>query len=89
MVYGPANTWVRLGAASSPEGGEIDDFTDIFDVRHWVDNQPVEIGALTVLPRLVCHPTESYGMRITDPSGANSRNLASCASRNSGLDTEA
>ena len=21
-------------------------------------------------PRLVCHPTESYGMRITDPSGA-------------------
>ncbi|MDT5334037.1 MAG: hypothetical protein QOF31_5334, partial [Mycobacterium sp.] len=24
LMYGPANTWARLGAASSPEGGEID-----------------------------------------------------------------
>lgn len=70
VVYGPADTWARLGAASSPEGGEIDDFTDIFEVRHWGDSQPVQIGSLTVVPRLVCHPTESYGLRITDPSGA-------------------
>ena len=70
LMYGPANTWARLGAASSPEGRGVDDFTDIFDVRHWADNQPVQLGALTVLPRLVSHPTESYGMRITDPSGA-------------------
>ncbi|UXA16685.1 cyclic nucleotide-degrading phosphodiesterase [Mycobacterium sp. SMC-4] len=70
MIYGPANTWARLGAASSPEGGEVDDITDIFDIRHWVDNEPVDIGSLTIVPRLVCHPTESYGMRITDPSGA-------------------
>ncbi|MCK0176476.1 cyclic nucleotide-degrading phosphodiesterase [Mycolicibacterium sp. F2034L] len=70
VVYGPANTWARLGAASSPEGGEIDDFSDIFEVRQWSDNHPVQVGELTVLPRLVCHPTESYGMRITDPSGA-------------------
>ena len=27
----------------------------------------------SLLPRLVAHPTESYGMRITDPSGAVSR----------------
>jgi ribonuclease BN (tRNA processing enzyme) len=70
VIYGPANTWARLGAASSPEGGEIDDFTDIFEVRHWADNEPVQIGSLTVTPRLVCHPTESYGLRIVDPSGA-------------------
>ncbi|MEV3905848.1 MULTISPECIES: cyclic nucleotide-degrading phosphodiesterase [unclassified Mycobacterium] len=70
VMYGPANTWARLGAASSPEGGEIDDFSDIFDVRPWVDGQAVNIGSLNVLPRLVCHPTESYGMRFTDPSGA-------------------
>jgi ribonuclease BN (tRNA processing enzyme) len=69
-MYGPANTWARLGAASSPEGGEIDDFSDIFEIRHWADNQAVQIGSLTVMPKLVCHPTESYGMRITDPSGA-------------------
>ncbi len=30
----------------------------------------MEIGALNVVPRLVCHPTESYGIRITDPAGA-------------------
>ena len=68
-MYGPAEH-VGAWAASSPEGREIDDFSDIFDIRHWVDNQPVQIGSLTVLPRLVAHPTESYGMRITDPSGA-------------------
>jgi ribonuclease BN (tRNA processing enzyme) len=70
LMYGPANTWARLGAASSPEGGEIDDFTDTFEIRNWVDNQPEPIGSITVLPRLVCHPTESFGMRFTDPSGA-------------------
>ncbi len=70
LMFGPAATWHRLGAASSPEGGEIDDITDIFDIQVWVDGQDVEIGALTVTPRLVCHPTESYGMRFTDPSGA-------------------
>jgi ribonuclease BN (tRNA processing enzyme) len=70
LMYGPAHTWTRLGAASSPEGKEIDDFRDIFDVRNWVDNEPVQVGALNIVPRLVCHPTESFGMRITDPSGA-------------------
>jgi ribonuclease BN (tRNA processing enzyme) len=70
LMYGPANTWARLGAASSPEGGEIDDFSDIFDIRHWADNEAVQIGALSVVPKLVCHPTESYGLRIIDPSGA-------------------
>ena len=69
-MYGPENTWARLGAASSPEGREIDDFSDIFEVRHWVDNQTIAMGTLSVVPRLVCHPTESYGMRFTDPSGA-------------------
>jgi len=70
VMYGPANTWSRLGSASSPEGGEIDDFSDIFEIRHWVDNHAVQVGSLNVVPRLVCHPTESYGMRITDPAGA-------------------
>lgn len=69
-MYGPEATWARLGAASSPEGREIDDFTDVFDLRRWTDGEHVQIGALDVLPRLLCHPTESYGMRFTDPSGA-------------------
>lgn len=70
LMYGPANTWTRLGLASSPEGNEIDDFTDIFDLRQWTDRRPVQFGALTVLPLLVSHPTESFGLRFTDPSGA-------------------
>jgi len=70
LMYGPSDTWSRLGAASSPQGGDIDDFSDIFDIRHWVDNEPVTFGSLTVLPKLVSHPIESYGMRITDPTGA-------------------
>ena len=70
LLYGPSDTWSRMGAASSPYGGEIDDITDIFDVRVWVDDEPVTFGALQVTPRLVRHPTESFGMRITDPSGA-------------------
>ena len=47
-MYGPSDTWSRLGAASSPDGGEIDDFSDIFDIHHWVDGEPVQFGALDV-----------------------------------------
>jgi ribonuclease BN (tRNA processing enzyme) len=70
LMYGPSDTWSRLGAASAPHGGEIDDFSDIFEIHHWIDGEAVTFGSLTVLPRLVAHPTESYGMRITDPTGA-------------------
>lgn len=70
LLYGPSDAWSRLGAASSPYGGEIDDVSDIVEIRHWVDSEPVAIGQVTVLPRQVCHPTESYGLRITGASGA-------------------
>ncbi|EPQ77733.1 cyclic nucleotide-degrading phosphodiesterase [Mycobacterium marinum] len=70
LLYGPSDTWSRLGAASSPFGGEIDDCSDIFDVRHWVDGEPVTLGGVTVVPTVVAHPTESYGMRFTDSTGA-------------------
>jgi ribonuclease BN (tRNA processing enzyme) len=70
LMYGPSDTWGRLAAASSPQGGELDDFSDIFNIRHWIDGEAVQFGSLSVVPRLVSHPTESYGMRIRDPSGA-------------------
>lgn len=69
MMFGPSDTWTRLAAASSPLGGDLDDFADIFEVRHWADGEAVRCGGLTVLPRLVTHPTESYGLRITDARG--------------------
>lgn len=68
VMYGPSDTAARLGAASSPYGGEIDDFSDIFDLNTWTDGEPVTLGSLTVVPMAVCHPTESYGLRITDGS---------------------
>lgn len=70
LLYGPSDTWSRIGSASSPYGGEIDDCSDVFDIRHWVDGEPVTLGELTVVPRLVAHPTESFGLRITDAAGA-------------------
>jgi ribonuclease BN (tRNA processing enzyme) len=70
MLYGPSGTWSRLGAASSVHGGEIDDCSDIFDVRPWVDGEAVTFGTLTVVPRQVAHPDETFGLRITDPTGA-------------------
>jgi ribonuclease BN (tRNA processing enzyme) len=70
LMYGPSDTWARLAQASSPYGGEVDDFSDVFDIRHWADGQAVQFGPLTVLPRVVAHPTEAYGLRITDASGA-------------------
>ena len=70
MMFGPSDTWTRLASASSPlGGGDLDDFTDIFEVKEWVDGEEVTIGGLSVLPRLVTHPTESFGMRFTDPDG--------------------
>ncbi len=70
-IYGPRDTWTRLASASSPlGGGDLDDFSDVFEVIEWADGREVSIGALRVLPRLVCHPTESFGVRITDPDGA-------------------
>lgn len=69
VIYGPSDTWSRMGAASSPYGGEIDDITDIFDVHTWVDGEAVEFGGVSVRPSLVSHPTESFGMRITDAAG--------------------
>lgn len=69
IMYGPADTLVRVGAASAEIGGEVDDFTDIFDVFPWADGEPVQFGSLTVTPTRVAHPPESYGLRIEDSSG--------------------
>ncbi len=43
LMYGPSDTWTRLAAASSPLGGELDDFTDIFEVRPWTDGEAVTL----------------------------------------------
>jgi len=70
LMYGPSDTWERLAQASSPFGGENDDFSDIFDISPWVDGQSVEFGSISVKPWAVVHPTEAYGLRFTDATGA-------------------
>ena len=44
IMYGPSDTWTRLAAASSPLGGELDDFSDLFP-----DPSPAQLGL---------HPTQ-------------------------------
>lgn len=70
LLYGPSDTPIRLGAASAPDGDGIDDISDIFDCHSWTDGVAVRFGALEVTPKSLCHPTEAYGMRIVDSSGA-------------------
>ena len=70
LMYGPQNTWARLGAASSPEGAEIDDFTDIFDIRHWVDSEAVQIGSLSVSRGWCAIRPSPTGCGSPTPSGA-------------------
>lgn len=70
LVYGPPATALRIGQASAEVGGEVDDISDVVDVREWDDGHAVVLGGLTVLPRRVYHPPVSYGFRMTDQSGA-------------------
>lgn len=66
-LYGPPGTANRIGAASSEYPDSIDDITDTFDVDTWVDGSEVKVGGMTVVPRKVNHPPQTYGLRITGP----------------------
>lgn len=63
-VYGPTGTFERLAAAyGREEGGRL---SMVYDVRIWVEGEPVEIGPLSVVPLLVDHPIEAYGLRLEE-----------------------
>ena len=70
LMYGPEGTDRRIGAASAEIPGEIDDISDTIDLRRWVEDEPVQIGDLTVTPMAVCHPPESFGLRVRTADGA-------------------
>src|SRR3984893_13584081 len=70
LMCGASDTWARLSQGAASVGGELDDFSDIFEVRHWIDGEEVEFGSLRVLPRAGAPPPGAYGMRITAASGA-------------------
>lgn len=69
MVFGPSDMAFRLGVASAESGGRIDDMSDTLDLRYLKDAQRIRIGTITIEPRRVYHPPESYGMRIITDRG--------------------
>jgi len=68
-VYAPAGAAHRLGAAAAERGGEVDDVSDVLDVREWDTDKEPGIGSWRVRVAVVEHPCEAYGMRITDQAG--------------------
>lgn len=70
LLYGPAGTALRIGAGASEYPGEIDDLSDTYDVREWVDREAVEIHGLHIEPYKVNHPPSTFGFRITGVDGA-------------------
>lgn len=50
-----------------------------FDAEPWADNEAVQIGPITILPRRVYHTVETFGMRISAPSAALNGELVSIA----------
>ena len=69
MVLGPSDTSLRIGAASSEVGGEVDDWSDTIDMRAWDPAAPVRFGNVTVAVTRVDHPAEAYAMRFASDLG--------------------
>ncbi|WP_206518005.1 MBL fold metallo-hydrolase [Rhodococcus sp. X156] len=68
-LYGPTDTAQRLAAASCAGTAEVEDISDVMELTHWRSGEAVRFGSVTVLPQLVEHPCEAFGLRVTDPSG--------------------
>lgn len=73
-VYGPTGTMRRLAEAYGREEGAA--LARVYEVHCWTDGQPLEIGPLTVLPMLVDHPVEAYGLRVEHVDGQRTSVLA-------------
>lgn len=69
LLYGPEGTALRVGAGASEYPGEVDDLSDTYDVREWVDREAVEIHGLHIEPYKVNHPPSTFGLRIVGPDG--------------------
>jgi len=61
-VYGPSGVARRMADAYGREEG--DKLAGIYDFREWTEGVPVGVGPFTVVPLLVDHPVEAYGLRV-------------------------
>jgi ribonuclease BN (tRNA processing enzyme) len=66
-VYGPADAAWRLSNAYAPNEAERaeTDLTDVYEFRSLIGD-PMSIGPFEVTAVPVNHPTEAFGLRITD-----------------------
>jgi ribonuclease BN (tRNA processing enzyme) len=61
-VYGPGGVAHRMAEAyGREEGGKL---SDLYDFREWTEGEPVAVGPFTIVPLLVDHPVEAYGLRV-------------------------
>ena len=72
-VYGPPGTFRRLADAYGAEEGH--QLALVYDVHEWAEEEPVDIGPVRVVPMLVDHPVEAYGLRLEYPVGDRTRVL--------------
>lgn len=72
-VYGPRGTAERIRQAYGGDAAALD---ATFDVREFSDGVQVRMGPLTVTPRRVEHPVETYGMRVERRAGRRTQILA-------------
>ena len=62
-VYGPEHTWSRfVGAYGSDTAAE--DVAEIFDIRELADGAEFQVGPIRIIPRLVNHPVQAFGLRL-------------------------
>lgn len=68
-VHAPSDAPLRLGTASAARGGEVDDLSDVLDLRPWVAGDTLRLGSVAVEVARVAHPCEAYGFRLTHDDG--------------------
>ncbi len=69
VMFGPSATAHRLAAASATCAAEVEDISDVINLSLWRSGEAVQLGSVSVLPQLVDHPCEAFGLRLTDAGG--------------------
>lgn len=64
VLWGPADTALRVGHASAEIGEGIDDLSDSLELRSLVSHESFDVAGVTVTPFPMVHPIEAYGFRL-------------------------
>lgn len=68
LMFGPAHSEERLGAASADVYGEIDNMADTFAFEQFHDRQTQIVDRLRLTPFEVIHPTQTFALRVEEPA---------------------